>query len=218
VKPVRRSGRSPRRSAHAVRRSVLLLLPALCGLLTSCGIPATGVVEAGGPASGVASRVRVYLVMDGALIGVRRSIVPPVDVESALLALLQGPTDVEQAQRITTMLPLPTALPTEAPVSPDASGGAAEVPQEVPQEAVARKVLKVTARDDGVLVELSVREGELTNIAATQILCTALGAQRVADPGGDPAPVTVTSPDGRRFEGAGVQCPETESRSARETG
>ncbi|MEV2210198.1 hypothetical protein AB0H86_01540 [Streptomyces sp. NPDC050997] len=203
MKPVRRSGRPPRRSAHALRRSALLLLPALCGLLASCGIPATGVVEAGGPASGVASNVRVYLVLDGALIGVRRAIVAPVDVESALRVLLQGPTDAEQAKRITTMLPLPMALPTSARIPPAATGQA-----EAPQEAVARKALKVTARDDRVLVELSVTEGELTNTAATQMLCTALGAQRVADPGGDPVPVTVMTPDGRRFEGAGARCPD----------
>ena len=46
----------------ALRSVPLLTLLAL----TSCGIPATGVVEAGGPASGTLPMTRVYFVENGA--------------------------------------------------------------------------------------------------------------------------------------------------------
>ena len=53
----------------ALHRVPLLALLAL----TSCGIPATGVVEAGGPASGVLPLTPVYFVEGGRLVPVPRN-------------------------------------------------------------------------------------------------------------------------------------------------
>ncbi|MEU4484592.1 hypothetical protein AB0H94_06810 [Streptomyces purpurascens] len=78
----------------ARRRAALLAVPALCGL-ASCGIPATGVVEAGGPAGGVVPTVRVYFVADGKPAPVPRRAVTPIGAASAVEVLLQGPTAEE---------------------------------------------------------------------------------------------------------------------------
>ncbi|GCB45135.1 hypothetical protein SNL152K_2425 [Streptomyces sp. NL15-2K] len=174
------------------------MLPALSALV-SCGIPATGVVEVGGPASGIVPTVRVYFVADGTLVAVPRRTVAPVDVASAVDVLLQGPTDAERAKRLTTLLPSPGPLPTAVP-SPLPSGLAAQVPQ----AAETPDLVKVSTRGDRVSLELS---AEVNDLAAAQLICTAVGARNVADPGGDPVPVTVTGPDGRRVEEAAVDCP-----------
>jgi hypothetical protein len=185
-------------------RSALLLLPAL-GALTSCGIPATGVVEAGGPASGVEPTVRVYLVANGALVAVPRRTEAPVGVESAVRVLLQGPSEAELAKRMTTELPLPGAAQTFAPSPVLPEDGATPVPHEAARPS---DLVKVTTRGDRVWIEVSDSAGELTDLAAAQLLCTAVGAQRVADPGAEPEPVTVTGPGGRRLDGTGAQCPD----------
>jgi hypothetical protein len=186
-----------------VCRAALLLVSALCAL-TSCGIPSTGVVEAGGPASGVEPTIRVYFVSGGALVAVPRRTVAPVDVESAVQVLLQGPNDAERAKRMTTLLPLLAVSPTFAPSPALPTDGAARAPREAARPP---DLVKVTARDNRVSIEVSALAGKLTDLAAAQLLCTAVGAQRGADPGAEPDPVTVTGPDGRRVEGTGSQCP-----------
>ncbi len=183
-----------------VRRAVLLAVPALCAL-ASCGIPTTGVVEAGGPASGVVPTIRVYFVADGTLVAIPRRTVVPVDVESAMEVLFQGPTGSERAKRLTTLLPLPGLLPTAVP-APAATDGALEAPR----EAVAADLVEVVAQGDRVSIELSPALGELPGLAVDQLVCTALGAQRVASPGAEPLPVTVTGPDGRPAKGTGASC------------
>ena len=175
---------------RAVRRAAVLLLAALCGL-TSCGIPTTGVVQAGGPASGVPPTVRVYFVRDGRLLAVRRQITRTLGVEAAVELLFQGPTLPERLKGITTRLPQPTGgSPT--------NGTAA---QDEPSDLV-----KVTARRDGVTVELSSVLGSPDRLAAAQIICTAVDAQRVTAPSARPLPVTVTGPDHRGVEGTGNRC------------
>ncbi|MFI6930976.1 hypothetical protein [Streptomyces sp. NPDC050287] len=191
---------------RAVRRSVLLFLPALC-VLTSCGVPATGVVEAGGPARGVVPTIRIYLVKGDALIGVPRPVAAPVDVESAVQELLQGPSEAERVKGVTTLLPLPGApAPSDVP-SPTAlpPGSFMQAPQE---SARPSDLVKVTMRDDRVSIEMRTVEVELPDLATAQLICTAVAAQRVADPKAQPAPVTVTGPGGRRVEGTGARCPD----------
>ncbi|MCX4765730.1 hypothetical protein OG562_33085 [Streptomyces sp. NBC_01275] len=186
----------------AVRRSAPpLLLVAALGALTSCGIPTTGVVEAGGPAGGVVPRTRVYFVWDGALIDVSRETATPGDVETAVRLLLQGPTRKEMTGGLATLLPTP--LSTAVPAAPDPNG-----PTQAAQEAGTPDSVKVTAREDRVTIELSAPVGKLSDLAAAQVICTAVAAQRVADPGSPPAPVTVTVPAGRRVEGTGADCPD----------
>ncbi|MDT9696394.1 hypothetical protein [Streptomyces sp. P17] len=176
----------------------LRFLATLCAL-TSCGIPTTGVVEAGGPASGVVPTIRVYFVVDDALLGVPRRTAAPVDVEKALRVLFVGPTDLEQSKRITTQLPLLPGVPTPPPTA---------AATDAPQRSRPADVMTVTERNGEVSVQLSPAAGELTDLAAAQIICTATAAQRVATPGTEPAPVSVTGADGRRVEGTTVQCPE----------
>ncbi|WSQ12554.1 hypothetical protein OG604_34940 [Streptomyces sp. NBC_01231] len=200
---------------RAVRRTALLLLSAL-GVLTSCGIPATGVVEAGGPASGVVPTIRVYFVTDGTLVAVRRQTVAPVDVESAVRLLLQGPSADEEVKRMTTLLPLPGALPTFASTpTPTPTPAPTPTPSTLfpdgaaraPQEADLSDLVKVTTRENRVSIDVSALTGKVSDLAAAQLICTAVGAQRVADLRAEPAPVTVTDRTGRRVEGTGAQCP-----------
>jgi hypothetical protein len=174
------------------------VLPALCALV-SCGIPATGVVEVGGPASGIVPTVRVYFVADGTLVAVPRRTVAPVDVASAVDVLLQGPTDAERAKRLTTLLP-PSGPPATAVPSPLPTGLASQVPR----AARTPDLVKVATRGDRVSLDLS---AEVNDLAAAQLICTAVGAQDVAEPGGDPVTVTVTGPGGRRVGEAAPDCP-----------
>ena len=196
--------RSPRRAVTALRRSALLFLPALCAL-TSCDIPTTGVVEAGGPAGGIVPTVRVYFVRNDALIGVSRPTDAPGDVDSALEELLLGPSGAERSKQITTHLALPGGFPTLAPDT-SATQDTGAVPQ---QSLWPGDRVRVRERDDEVSVQLSSGPTEFGPLGAAQIICTALAAQRVADPGAEPAPVNITDAEGRRVEGTAEQCPGT---------
>ncbi|WAZ25491.1 hypothetical protein STRCI_006994 [Streptomyces cinnabarinus] len=169
----------------------LLAALSLCAL-TSCGIPTTGVVEAGGPASGVVPTIGVYFVVNGELIAVPRQIGAPVEVEDALRVLLLGPDDAERGKRLTTELPLLTGMPT-----PDPPGGASLAPRERPRP----DLLTVTERDDSISVGLS-SSGELSDLGAAQIICTVTAARRVSDPTAEPLPVNVVG-----HEGFTVPCP-----------
>ncbi|MGW2723533.1 GerMN domain-containing protein [Streptomyces sp. NPDC001492] len=166
---------------RAGRRSAFLLWLPMLGALTSCGIPTTGVVEAGGPASGVAPTLRVYFVAGRTLRGVDRSLAGPVDVESAVRVLLKGPTRAEQAEGLYTVLP--------------------------PEASLMSRVT-VTSRDGRVTIRLSAGPGGSGELAAAQLICTAVAAQRVIAPGADPQPVTVTGPDGLDIRGTGTRCPD----------
>ncbi|MCH5677043.1 hypothetical protein [Streptomyces gilvus] len=181
------------------RWASVMVLPAL-GLLASCGIPTTGVVQSGVPASGLMPTIQVYFVTGGVLHGVSRRTVAPPDVESALQMLLAGPTPGEQTEGLRSLLPSlespPTALfPTEAP-TPD-------------QSAAARtsKWVQVASRKDRVDIRLTVAMGGKTDLAAAQLICTALSAERVAAPGTRPLPVTVTAAEGREIRSSDTECP-----------
>ena len=165
---------------RAGRRSAFLMWLPMLGALTSCGIPTTGVVEAGGPASGVAPTLQVYFVADGALRGVDRSIAGPVDPESAVRVLLKGPTRAERAAGLYTVLP--------------------------PEASLMSRVT-VTSREGRVTIRLSAVPGDSGDLAAAQLICTTVAAQRVIAPGTDPQPVTVTGPGGLDIRGTGTQCP-----------
>ncbi|MFJ8535925.1 hypothetical protein [Streptomyces sp. NPDC093591] len=189
-----------------MRRAALLTVPALSALFTlaSCGIPETGVVEAGGPASGVIPMIPVYFVADGSLIAAPRRTPASVDVESAVELLLLGPSDAERAKGLTTRLVL-SGMPTLAPDPRATPAATYSLP---PEEPPAADPVEVTTSDTGVSIELAAEAGELPGLAVDQLTCTALGVQRLADPRAEPSPVTVTGPDGREMEGSGASCPE----------
>ncbi|MFI1922222.1 hypothetical protein [Streptomyces sp. NPDC020377] len=191
------------------RRVVLLCVPALWTLV-SCGIPATGVVEAGGPAHGLVPMLRVYLVENGSLVAVPRRPVGAVDAESAVMNLLEGPTETERAKRLTTLLPPLTAAPTTAPTplvsvppSTAPSGGSAA-------EAAASAAVSVDARSGVVSIHLRYVGEELSDLATAQLICTVAEAQRTTDTGTGAEAVTVkvTNARGRSVEGSDERCPE----------
>ncbi|MFG2936809.1 hypothetical protein [Streptomyces sp. NPDC048282] len=193
---------------RGARSALLLPVAAVCAL-TSCGIPTTGVVQAGGPAVGVVPMTRLYFVRDGALVGVRRGTDTPGDVESALRDLLRGPTDAELGKGLTTRLPLRSGLPTAVPAVPVTGGAASAVPETT--GSADPVTVTVTVHDHRISVQLSLSVSELGDpgLAAAQLVCTAGAAQRVAAPDAEPDPVTVTAADGRRIGGASARCPAT---------
>ncbi|MGW6520783.1 hypothetical protein ACWGA9_26050 [Streptomyces sp. NPDC054950] len=196
---------------RGVRRVVLLCVPALWALV-SCGIPATGVVEAGGPAHGLVPMLRVYLVENGSLVAVPRRPADAVDAESAVMNLLEGPTETERAKRLTTLLPPLTAAPTSAPTplasvppTPGPSGGSVA-------EAAASAAVSVNARNGVVSIHLRYVSEELSDLATAQLICTAAEAQRTTDTGtgigAEAVTVKVTNARGRSVEGSDERCPE----------
>lgn len=197
------------------RRPLTALLSAVAALcaVTSCGIPTTGVVEAGGPASGVVPTVRIYLVADGALVAVPRRTVAPIDIQSVLTTLFQGPTPQEQRKGITTHLTPSRAVPVPTPTSPST-----EAPSKAPTPPHPGYSAQVTAiSDDLISVSLLPDAGPLTNLAASQIICTTLAAHSLTAPSPTPPRVNLTPPDGDPIQGDTTRCPEPEPTSARAT-
>ncbi|MFJ8113687.1 hypothetical protein [Streptomyces sp. NPDC096132] len=191
-----------------VRRAALLVVPAALAL-SACGIPATGVVEAGGPASGIPATTPLYFVRDGGLVAVHRSVPEAGDVRAAVEALLQGPDEQERLQGLTTLLAQvsePTTLFPTVTASP-AQDGTAGSPSVDPTESPSRAV-RVTTERDGVTVELPAGMAKVFDRAAEQVICTAARAFLLAPRDVESATVTVTSSDGRRAEGSEQRCPD----------
>ncbi|MFH9551520.1 hypothetical protein ACIBAH_14745 [Streptomyces sp. NPDC051445] len=187
---------------RAARRAVLLCVPAL-GALVSCGIPATGVVEAGGPARGAVPMVRVYFVRAGSLVAVPRRPVTVVDAESAVQSLLEGPTEAERAKQLTTLLPPPGLAPT--PGRSMAPGTGTDAPAAVAPTSAA---VSVDSRGDGVSIRLHHVTDKLADLAVAQLICTAAEARHTADFSSATVTVTVTDGLGRSVEGTDERCPE----------
>ncbi|MCX5361128.1 hypothetical protein OG864_20690 [Streptomyces sp. NBC_00124] len=176
--------------AHATA----LLVAASALLLSACDIPATGVVEAGGPASGIPPTVPIYLVRDGALVAVPRTISDAGEPVTAVESLLKGPTPQERRKRLTTELArqLPvTTRPTPSPAEPS------------PEESV-----RLMTETDGLYLELPRYAGKMTTLAANQVICTAARAYLLTRPDLDSTTVTVTDAAGGTFEGDVERCPE----------
>lgn len=169
-------------------RACARALPVLGALLTlsSCGIPATGVVEAGGPAEGIAPVAAVYFVRDGALVPVLRPTEHPDDPDTSLTLLLSGPPP---GQRLTTEL---QTLPTAGPLPTDPSAD--------PR--------RVSADRNTLTVRLPETLGELTDRATAQLICTIAAAHRVS--AGHTALVTVELLEGEVKVAAKSdgQCPQ----------
>lgn len=82
--------------------------------LTACGVPPSGVIEAGEAARGVPPRSRppelgsvsLYFLRDGQLIAQARDTTEPVNLEGAVDMLFAGPNHDETAKKVTTELPV----------------------------------------------------------------------------------------------------------------
>ncbi|MBQ0886431.1 hypothetical protein KBZ94_16075 [Streptomyces sp. RM72] len=175
-------------------RAFPLLLAALLPL-SACGIPGTGVVEAGEPATGVLDpgvtsapsesvpeavplvKVPLYFVEDGSLVAVDRTVPGSTDLGSTVLMLFKGPDDQERGNGLTTELP-----------------PAAEAP---------------TIRTDGtgVSVRLPRSAGSLSDTAVDQLACTVAVARLRQDPALGSAQVTVEQPGGRLAGRSSEDCP-----------
>ncbi|MGW5349494.1 hypothetical protein ACWERV_03115 [Streptomyces sp. NPDC004031] len=155
-RPVRRGGRG---------LAVAAALAALVGL-AGCGIPTTGVVEAGEPGSGVRPVVTLYFVRatDGTLTTVQRRESVPMGAEGALELLFKGPDPMEGKllDLITLVFPPPGSV-------------------------------RLDRTEDGVAVDLGPDVGRLPPAAVDQIVCTAATAESVLSPDATPLPVTVTA-------------------------
>lgn len=167
---------------RALHRAPLLALLAL----TSCGIPATGVVEAGAPASGALPLTQVYFVENGRLVAVPRNTGRPGDPTDALRLLMAGPLTGEGGtDGLTTEVPaLPTAPPTamalpsaavDEPGSPpsDTSGAAGSSASDTPT---------VTVAGNAMTIRLPAGMGGLSDLGVRQLVCTATAAYRLTRP------------------------------------
>ncbi|MFF7639950.1 hypothetical protein [Streptomyces canus] len=178
----------------ALRRVPLLALLAL----TSCGIPATGVVQAGGPASGTLPQTPVYFVeKNGALVTMPRTTELPGDPEAALRLLMAGPLEGEgRLGGLFTEVPdLPTsaALPTAT----------ADVPGKLSSDAPT-----VTVEGNAMTIELPPGMDTLSDTGVRQMICTAAAAYRLTRPSVDAVTAEVTDGAGGRVRGSDEGCPD----------
>ncbi|WP_053850829.1 hypothetical protein [Streptomyces sp. NRRL B-24085] len=176
------------------RRVPLLALLAV----TSCGIPATGVVEAGGPASGTLPLTRVYFVENGALVATPRTTEEPGEPEAALALLMEGPL-AEDGRRLGGLSTEVPGLPTSAAL-PTAT---AETPGEPASDAPRVRVQGAT-----MTVRLPPGVGRLTDIGVRQVVCTATFAYRLNRPSVGALTVEVADGTGRRVRGSDEGCPD----------
>ncbi|MER7688875.1 hypothetical protein [Streptomyces sp. NPDC097610] len=161
------------------RPSRTALLFATAFLLSSCGIPETGVVEVGEPATGIRPGYVLYFVGEGTLLGVRRHVFGPGGIETAVAMLFRGPEVQERREGMTTELPPMKGAPT------------------------------VRTDGGRLSIELPDRTAPLTATALAQLICTAADARLVETQDADTSTthVTVTGPGGWRAEGSSATCP-----------
>ncbi|MEU0945306.1 hypothetical protein ABZ379_21310 [Streptomyces canus] len=178
----------------ALRRVPLLALLAL----TSCGIPATGVVQAGGPASGTLPQTRVYFVeKNGALVATPRTTELPGDPEAALRLLMAGPLEGEgRLGGLFTEIP---GLPTSAAL-PTATAGAPGKP--------ASDAPTVTVKGSTMTIEIPPGVDTLSDTGVRQMICTAAAAYRLTRPSVDTVTAEVTDGAERRVRGSDEGCPD----------
>jgi hypothetical protein len=155
---------------------VMLLATAL--LLSGCGIPSTGVVQSGDPATGVRPGALLYFVADDdQLVPVYREVTEQVDVRAAVELLIAGPDRRDRRLGLTTAF---TRIATPA----------------------------IGANGAQVSLQLSPGTEPLSPIAARQLICTVAEARLADDPDTVPTGVTVvvTGPDGQRTQGTSHDC------------
>ncbi|MCZ4507582.1 hypothetical protein O3Q52_05025 [Streptomyces sp. ActVer] len=171
-----------RRGRRAARSGLSLTAAAL--LLSSCGIPSTGVVEAGEAATGIRPAYVLYFVRQDTLLGVRSQVPGTFDIGTAVELLFRGPDAILGRKGLTTELPPLASTPT------------------------------VRTDGARVSVGLPRGTEPLTRTALSQLTCTIANARLVVSAGsgggGDTASstkVTVTIPGAGQAEGSGDTCP-----------
>lgn len=147
-------------------------------LISGCGIPSTGVVRAGEPATGITAGLRIYFVSDGRLRGM------PDDRRITNLA---GAIKLLQAG--------PETAKTSNTGAPAAQSG----------KLISRLVItgssEVAGRRGSVTVNLPETDsGQLSGLAMGQLVCTLASADSVLY-GGSPADVEVTIKASRKRDG-----------------
>lgn len=150
------------RRARGLARVGALLAAGL--VAAGCGIPTTGVVEAGEPASGIRPLISLYFVLpDGSLAVRQRSTGGLNGVTDAVALLLKGLSAPEaKIMGLTSLLP------------PDARGPA------------------VRTGHGSVRVDLRAGAAPLDPRAVDQVVCTAAAAYRAVTPGAGDVHVTVS--------------------------
>ncbi|MFL4908377.1 hypothetical protein ACJ6WF_35545 [Streptomyces sp. MMS24-I2-30] len=178
---------------RATHRVPLLIASAMFAL-SACGIPETGVVQAGGPASGIAPRTPVYFVRGGALVAVPFPTDRPGDAEAALGLLFGGPAPVDASGSLTSEVPsAPTTAVRLATAAPRAT------PPDGPT---------VSVRGDALAIRLPAGLGTVSRLGTEQLICTAAAAHRIGNPAGGTVTVTVSGDGGRHAEGTDRSCPD----------
>ncbi|WP_416982539.1 hypothetical protein [Streptomyces sp. T028] len=202
---------SPPRRAPC--RAALLVVGAVLAL-SACGIPSTGVVEAGDPASGITATTPLYFVQDGTLVVVIRAVPEAGDPAAAIQELLAGPDVVERSKGWTTRVAraseqasvFPTAEPAQPQediVESDATAGPSA------SEAASQEPIRATTENNRVSVVLPRDvDTDFSALAQRQLICTAGRALRLNRPDPVTVTVTVTASGGRRAEGSDEDCPE----------
>jgi hypothetical protein len=143
---------------RSVRPALLLLAGAL--LLCACGIPTTGVVGSGEPATGIRSTTTLYFTGKGGLVAVPRRIPERAGTEATVRLLFQGPTSSERSAGMTSRLPKLKKDPTVR-----ADGAKRSIELEFDNQADFASTAKALAGN-----------------ALAQLVCTAVSARHAEDP------------------------------------
>lgn len=193
-------------------RAALLIVGAALALC-ACGIPSTGVVEAGGPASGITATTPIYFVQDGGLFVVRRAVREGGDPAVAIEEMLGGPDVVERSQGVTTQVDWSSGpeslIPTDdtSPVR-DSTVQPAATAVPSPSE-TSHEPIRVTTEGSRVSIVLPKSVStEFSPLARRQLICTAGRARRLILRDSEPVTVTVTTAEGRRVQGTDEDCPD----------
>ncbi|MBK3574148.1 hypothetical protein JHN63_09995 [Streptomyces sp. MBT65] len=173
-----------RRTARRRLRLAALLLPAGL-LLTSCGVPASGVVPVGESATGIGRDTMVYFVRDGGLTALPDDGGPDTDLKAAL-GYPERRADAVQSDAVRSDVELAVWLLAGGPGQVYRAKG---VTSEFPSLQWGRPAVRIAG--GAVTVELPAFKSPLTSLATRQLLCTVADAFLTVSPDIAPAEVTV---------------------------
>ncbi|MFE6738662.1 hypothetical protein [Streptomyces tubercidicus] len=138
-------------------RRFLVLLPVVALTASGCAIGPSGVMAVDRPATGIRTTASLYFLGPAGPTPVVRQVAGPTTAEAAVNTLFAGPSPSEQAR----------GLSTEVPISP--------------------RLVRAKAGTGKVDLVLPVDVSALSPLAVSQIVCTAVSAQRSTDP----TPITI---------------------------